>query len=127
VQRESFTFSRAWGDERARPIHFLRDWPARNFKSAVCDAREEFWSRHESESETRAIRDAAGSQRIRARRFDFMDGFYALFYLTLVYFLDYLLNFRDDLPGAASPRGLTAWHLNHRAGLAPQERAPRPS
>ena len=47
--------------------------------------------------------------------------------ISPLYFLDYLLNFRDDLPGAASPRGLTAWHLNHRAGLAPQERAPRPS
>jgi hypothetical protein len=89
--------------------------------------REEFWSRHERESENRAIPDPAESPRVRAHRFDFMDGFNAVFHFTLVYLLDYLLNFRDDFPGAASPRGLTAWHLNHRAGPAPQERAPRPS
>jgi hypothetical protein len=56
-----------------------------------------------------------------------MEGFNAVFFFNHVYLLDYLLNFRDDFPGAASPRGLTAWHLNHRAGPAPQERAPRPS
>jgi hypothetical protein len=61
------------------------------------------------------------------RRFDFNFGFHAVFFLILEHHLHSILNFRDDISGAAAARGLTTWDLNHRAGPAPQERAPRPS
>jgi hypothetical protein len=115
---------------RAGPFHFLifLDWPARNSSSAVGVIRRgKFWSRREKESENRSSKDAAQSPRVRARRFDFTAAFYAVFNLTLLFFLDRLLIFRDDIAGAAAPRRWTAWHFHHRAGPAPQERAPRPS
>jgi hypothetical protein len=56
-----------------------------------------------------------------------MAGFYGVFYLILVHILDFFLDFRDDISGAAAARGLTTWDLIHRAGPAPLERAPRPS
>ena len=87
----------------------------------------EFWSRHGKESEKRAFRDAAGTPDVCGHRFDFIAAVYAVFYLTLVYLLNSIPNFRDDISGGATTRGLTTWDLNHRAGPAPMERAPRPS
>ena len=116
------------GDERARSIHFFSTGPRVILTPRlVWLAAEKFWNRREKESENRSSKDAALSPRIRLRRFDFMDALHAVFNLTLVLLLDHLLNFRDDIPGATALRGLTAWHLHHRAGSAPQERAPRPS
>ena len=89
--------------------------------------RGEFWSLHENESEKRTVRDAPGTPRARGRRFDFMGAFHAVFVLILEHHPHFILNFRDDFFGAAASRGLTTWYLNHCAGPAPKERAPRPS
>ena len=56
-----------------------------------------------------------------------MDRFYAVFQLTHLQLRDSILNFPDNVRRARKSRGLKTWDLNHRAGLAPQERAPRPS
>ncbi len=123
VRRESSIFSRAWGTSGPVPFIFLLDRPARNFGFAACENRRgEFWSRHGNESENKTIRDAAGTPRARGRRFDFKAGFYAVFSFILEHLLDYLLNFRDDIWGAAASRGMTTWHLNHRAGPSRKNR-----
>jgi hypothetical protein len=91
-------------------------------------AAEKIWSRHGNESESEAIkRKATGRPRACEVRFHFKVGFHNVFTLTLEYLLNYLLNFRADIRGAAAARGLTTWDLIHRAGPAPTERAPRPS
>jgi hypothetical protein len=51
-----------------------------------------------------------------------MAGFYAVFVFLLVFLLYHLLNFRDDISGAAAARGLTAWDLLHRAGPSRKNR-----
>jgi hypothetical protein len=102
--------------------------PACNLSSAVREMpRGEFWSRHGNGSENRKIRDAAQAARAWCLRSDFQAGFYTVFCFTLEHHLNYILNFRDDISGGKRARGLTTWDLNHRAGPAPLERAPRPS
>jgi hypothetical protein len=99
-----------------------------NFCSAVsCTRRGEFWSGHEEELEDRRIREADGTTCVRFPRFDFQAGFYAAFHFILEHLRNSILNFRDRFSGAAAARELTTWNLIHRAGLAPLERAPRPS
>jgi len=65
--------------------------------------------------------------RARVHRFDFKVGFYGFFHFILEHLLNSILNFRDDVSGAAAAYGLMTWDLIHRAGSAPLERAPRPS
>jgi len=98
------------GREGPSHLSIFIDWPARDFSCAVREShREEFWSRHEKESEIRTIRNAAESPRACGRQFDFKAGFYALFHFLLIHHLDSILNFRDDFSWAAGARGLTTW------------------
>jgi hypothetical protein len=128
LRRVKLIFSRAWGNERVRLIYFFLGRPACNLSSAArARRRREFWSRHGNQSENRTTRDAARTARARCLRFDFQAGFYAVFCFTLEHHLHYIFNFRDDISGGKRARGLTTWDLNHRAGPAPLERAPRPS
>jgi len=51
-----------------------------------------------------------------------MAGFHDVSVLTLQHLLNYILNFRDDISGAAAARGLTTWDLLHRAGPSRKNR-----
>jgi len=57
-----------------------------------------------------------------------MAEFHDVSVLTLQHLLLHLLNFRDDISGAAAARALTTWDLHHRAGPSRKiGMAPRPS
>ena len=128
LRRAKLIFSRAWGMSGTVLFIYFPGRPACNLSSAVRERRRgEFWSRHGNQSENRTIRDAARTTRARCLRCDFKAGFCAVFCFTLEHHLNYILNFRDDISGGKRARGLTTWDLNHRAGPAPMERAPRPS
>ena len=126
TEQREFYFFPCMGDERARPIHlFSSTGPLAILVPRF--GRGIFWCRHGKESENGTIRDTAGMPRARVPRFDFKAVFHAVFFLTLKHLLHSILNFRDDISGAPATRGLTTCDLNHRAGLAPMERVPRPS
>ena len=128
TESREFCFLPCVGDERARPIYlFSSTGPRAISSSAVCERlRGKSRSRCDRKSEKRTIGDAGGTPRARSRRFDLKSKFYAVFYFILVHFLDFTLNFPDDISGAAAC-GLTTRDLIHRAGPALMERAPRPS